>query len=167
MRSQHKPELDWSVQLQHCEVMTLGDVIERLHPVPAWVEDDPLDGDTHGLSPGLCPVTDPQVDLELLGRGAETLSRTSRPRAVIRGHGEPGLPAGPSSAPIGVLVSNFSQSEASFVPVGPDTVGRSHHVAHGDEAAATEDGDGARALPPPPRVSPRDENIPRSLLRTT
>lgn len=167
MWSQDKPELDWSVQLQHCEVVTLGDVVEGLHLVPARVEDDPLHGDTEGLLPGLCPVADPQVHLELLGRGAETLSRTSGPRAVIRGHGEPGLPAGPSSAPIGVLMSNISQSEVSFAPVGPDAVGRGDHVGLGDEAAAAEDGDGARALPPPPRVFPRDENIPRSLLRTT
>ena len=104
MWSQDKPELDRSVQLQHCEVMTLGDVVEGLHLVPARVEDDPLHGDTQALRPGLCPVADPQVDLELLGRGAETLSRTSGPRAVIWGHGEPGLPAGPSSAPIGVLI---------------------------------------------------------------
>ena len=167
MWSQDKPELDWSVQLQHCEVVTLGDVVEGLHLVPARVEDDPLHGDTEGLLPGLCPVADPQVHLELLGRGAETLSRTSGPRAIIPGHGEPGLSAGPSSAPIGVLMSNISQSEVSFAPVGPDAVGRGDHVGLGDEAAAAEDGDGARALPPPPRVFPRDENIPRSLLRTT
>ena len=72
-----KPELDWSVELQQREVVSLGDVVEGLHLVPARVEDDPPHGDTDGLRPGLGPVANPKVDPELVRRGAETLSRTS------------------------------------------------------------------------------------------
>ena len=77
MLNENKPELDWSVELQQREVVSLGDVVEGLHLVPAGVEDDPPHGDTDGLRPGLGPVADPQVDPELVRRGAETLSRTS------------------------------------------------------------------------------------------
>ena len=72
-----KPELDWSGELQHREVMALGDVVEGLQLVPAGVEDDPGHGHTDGLRPGLRPVADPQVDPELVSRGPETFSRTS------------------------------------------------------------------------------------------
>ena len=72
-----KPELDWSGELQHREVMALGDVVEGLQLVPSGVEDDPGHGHTDGLRPGLRPVADPKVDPELLSRGPETFSRTS------------------------------------------------------------------------------------------
>ena len=75
--NENKPELDWSVELQQREVVSLGDVVEGLHLVPARVEDDPPHGDTDGLRPGLGPVANPKVDPELVRRGAETLSRTS------------------------------------------------------------------------------------------
>ena len=81
--------------------MSSCDIVERLHSVPAGAEDNPRHGHTHSLRPGLRPVTDPQVDLELVRRGPETLTGTSRPRAGLRGHGQPGLPACPRPAPVG------------------------------------------------------------------
>ena len=89
-----------------------------------------------------------QVDIDLVLCQTETVSGTPGLPALCWRHPDPGLPAGPPPA-----------------SVGPDTVGRRHHMPAADQTSSTVNSHPATA-PPPPLLSLLQQDVPGSLLST-